>query len=186
MKFHMLLLHTTTNNENRTSGPATSALLASSPPAPYMLSCLEVTEHATARLELPWQRGMEEAARGRLNESFLSGHNPPAPVSLPFLPDLHSEIEKVWKNPYSACNHQCQHANANIEAMCEHGCESMPPIEEMFASYLSLGETSMQKAPALPSKPLKTTSRINGRAYVAAGQAGAALHTIAMYIKPTC
>lgn len=118
----MLLLHTTTNNESRTSGPATSALLASSPPAPYMLSCLEVTEHATARLELPWQRGMEEAARGRLNEPFLSGHNPPAPVSLPFLPDLHTELEKAWKNLYRAHIHRHRHANyANVEGVHEHG-----------------------------------------------------------------
>ncbi len=40
--------------------------------------------------------------------------------------------------------------------------------------------TSTLKAPALPSKPLKETfrSRLNGRAYMAAGQAGAALHTM--------
>ncbi len=32
--------------------------------------------------------------------------------------------------------------------------------------------------PSKPSKPLKDTSRLNGRAYVAAGQAGAALHDV--------
>ncbi len=39
---------------------------------------------------------------------------------------------------------------------------------------------STLKAPALPSKALKDTSRLNGRAYVAAGQAGAALHTMSV------
>ncbi len=38
----------------------------------------------------------------------------------------------------------------------------------------------MLKAPALPSKPLMDTSRLNGRAYAAAGQAGAALHTMSV------
>lgn len=56
----------------------------------------------------------------------------------------------------------------------------MPLIDKMFASYLSLGETSTLKAPALLSMPHKATSRLNGRAYAAAGQAGAALHTMAV------
>ncbi len=53
----------------------------------------------------------------------------------------------------------------------------MAPIEGMLASYLSAGVTSTLKAPVLPSKPKinKNTSRLNGRAYVAAGQPGAAL-----------
>ncbi len=64
--------------------------------------------------------------------------------------------------------------------MREHGYASMPPIEETLASYLSRGVTSTLKAPALSSKPLKETSRLNGRAYAAAGQAGAALHTMSV------
>ncbi len=64
--------------------------------------------------------------------------------------------------------------------MREHGYASMPPIEGTLASYLSRGVTSTLKAPALPSKPLKDTSRLNGRAYAAAGQAGAAMHTMSV------
>ncbi len=102
-------------------------------------------------------------------------------MSLPFLPDLHSEIERSWDKPYSARIHRYQHINyANIEGMREHGYASMPPIEETLASYLSAGVTSTLKAPALPSKPLRETSRLNGRAYVAAGQADAALHTMSV------
>ncbi len=40
--------------------------------------------------------------------------------------------------------------------------------------------TSTLKAPTLPSKPLRGTSRLNGRAYAAAGQAGAALHAMSV------
>ncbi len=55
---------------------------------------LEVMEHATARLDLPWKRAKMVAPQSRLDERYLSGHSPPARVSLPFLPDLHAEVEK--------------------------------------------------------------------------------------------
>ncbi|ROL45268.1 hypothetical protein DPX16_17879 [Anabarilius grahami] len=110
------------------------------------------------------------AALGRLDERFLSGHNPTAPVSLPFLPDLHVEIEKAWKNPYST----------DVEGLSQHGYVSMPPVDETFANYLVTGRAPTLKAPVLPYKPLKMTSRLNGREYAAAGQAGAALHTMTL------
>ncbi len=51
--------------------------------------------------------------------------------------------------------HRFQHTcYADIEGMRENGYERMPPVEEMIASYLSVGETSSLKAPSLPSKPL--------------------------------
>ncbi len=72
-------------------------------------------------------------------------------MSLPFLP----EVEKEWKKPFSSRIHRLQHTSyANIVGMRESGYERMPPIEEMLASYLSMGETSSLKVPSLPSKPL--------------------------------
>ncbi|KAL0179777.1 hypothetical protein M9458_025219, partial [Cirrhinus mrigala] len=107
---------------------------------------LEVMERATARLDLPWKRVKKVAQRGRLDERFLSDHNPPAQVSLPFLPDLHSEVVKAWNKPFSLRIHRFQHTSyANIEGMRNNGYERMPPIEEMLASYLSLGEASSLK-----------------------------------------
>ncbi len=51
--------------------------------------------------------------------------------------------------------HRFQHTSyADIEGMRENGYEGMPPVEEMIASYLSVGETSSLKAPSLPSNPL--------------------------------
>ncbi|XDV19450.1 hypothetical protein PO909_024920 [Leuciscus waleckii] len=138
-------------------------------------------EHAAGRLLLPWQRARGEIARGRLDDRFLPGHRPPAQVSLPFLPELHTEVERAWKNPYSARIHQHQRASfADVEGIGEHGYVSMPPIDETFANYLVSGQASTLRAPTLPSKPLKTTARLNGRAYTAAGQAGTALHTMAV------
>ncbi len=67
-----------------------------------------------------------------------------------------------------------------ILGMRENGYERMPPVEETLASYLSMGETASLKVPSLPSMPLQVTSRLNGRAYAAAGQAVASLHTMAV------
>ncbi len=79
---------------------------------------------------------------------------------------------------HSARIHRFQHTSyANVEGMRENGYERMTPVEETLARYLSVGETSSLKAPSLPSKPLQETSRLNGKAYAAAGQAVASLHT---------
>ncbi len=64
--------------------------------------------------------------------------------------------------------------------MRESGYERMPPVEETLASYLSMGDTASLKVPSLPLKPIQDTSRLNGRAYTAAGQAVASLHTMAV------
>ncbi len=131
---------------------------------------LEVMERATARLHF-----------GRLDERYLSGHKPPAQVSLPFLPDLHTEVEREWKKPFFSRIHRFQHTSyANIARMRESGYERMPPVEETLASYLSMGDTAYLKVPSLPLKPLQDTSHLNGRAYTAAGQAVASLHTMAV------
>ncbi len=56
----------------------------------------------------------------------------------------------------------------------------MPKVEQTLASYLSPDVASSLKAPALPTKPLRTTSKLVGRGYSAAGQAGACLHTMSV------
>ncbi|KAI2661268.1 Transposon Tf2-9 polyprotein [Labeo rohita] len=57
--------------------------------------------------------------------------------------------------------------------MAEHGYKAMPQVQQMLASYLFRGA-------ALPSNPLHTTSALVGKGYMAAGQAGACLHTMAV------
>ncbi len=49
------------------------------------------------RRHLSWKRAKMVALWGHLDERYLSGHNTPAQVSLPFLPDLHVEVVKEWK-----------------------------------------------------------------------------------------
>ncbi|CAM4467978.1 unnamed protein product [Leuciscus chuanchicus] len=154
---------------------------SSRPSCPVYAELVEVMGRATDTLQLPWRRVREETARGRLDDRFLPSHRPPAQVSLPFLPDLHNEIKKAWKNPFSARIHPHQRGSfAAVDGIAEHGYVPMPPVDETLANYLVSGQTSTLRAPTLPSKPLKTSSRLNGRANTAAGQAGAALHTLAV------
>ncbi|ROL45341.1 hypothetical protein DPX16_3673 [Anabarilius grahami] len=99
----------------------------SRPPCSAYTELLEVMERAAGRLQLPWERVRRETARDRLDERFLSDHNPVTPVSLPFLPDLHVEIEKAWKSPYSARIHAHQRGNfADVEGLRQHGSDSGP------------------------------------------------------------
>ncbi|KAG1925197.1 hypothetical protein F2P79_025690, partial [Pimephales promelas] len=54
----------------------------------------------------------------------------------------------------------------------------MPRAEETLASYLSPKSSSSLKAPMLPTRPLKSTPSLVGKAYSAAGQAASCLHTM--------
>lgn len=47
----------------------------------------------------------EESALGRLDERFLAGHKRVAPLSLPFLPNLHNKVVRLWEESYSAHVH---------------------------------------------------------------------------------
>ncbi len=56
----------------------------------------------------------------------------------------------------------------------------MPQAEDTLTSYLLPSGASSLKAPVLPTKPLRTTSALVGKAYTAAGQAAGCLHTMAV------
>ncbi len=58
----------------------------------------------------------------------------------------------------------------------EHFLHSRSPL----ASYLSPSGASSLKAPVLPTKPLRTTTALVGKSYMAAGQAAGCLHTMAV------
>ncbi len=56
----------------------------------------------------------------------------------------------------------------------------MPKVEETLASYLSPESSSSIKSPILPNKPVRITSALVGKAYSAAGQVAAFLHTMSL------
>ncbi len=126
---------------------------------------LDVMERATARLDLPWERTKMAAPLISMSDSFLA-IKPQLKWTFHFFLISRSEkVEKEWKKTFFSRIHKFQHTSyANITGMRERGYERMPPVEEMLASYPSMGETASLKVPSLPSKPLQDTSRSNGRA----------------------
>lgn len=54
----------------------------------------------------------------------------------------------------------------------------MPHVEETLAGYLSPRTSLSLKKPNLPTKPCWVTPSLVGKAFQAAGQAGAVLHII--------
>ncbi len=101
--------------------------------------------------------------------------------SLPFFPDLHTEVSRSWKKPFSS--HLFITASdyyGNVAGLSKCGYRAMPRVEQTLTGYLSPGAASSQKAPVLPTKPLRVSSALVGKGYTAAGQAGACLHTMAV------
>lgn len=112
----------------------------SQPSCPVYEELLGVMDRASGRLQLSLERAREKTARGKLDKQFLSGHNRPAPVSLPFLPDLDTEIARTWKKPYSARIHRHRHANdANVKGMQKHGYVAMPQSTRRSQIILRVG-----------------------------------------------
>lgn len=84
---------------------------------------LKLKAPASERLNLPWKRGKPQVTHGGLDKHVLAGHKCLVTVTLSFLPDLHAEVDRSWKKPYSAHVHLFHHANyANVEEMRKHGC----------------------------------------------------------------
>ncbi len=98
----------------------------------------------------------------------------------PFFADLHTEVWRSWEKPvsYRVYSTQTSHYSSIINKN-EHGYGEMPKVEETLASYLSPDSSSSIKSPVLPTKPVRTTSAQVEKAYSAAGQAAACLHTMA-------
>ncbi len=101
---------------------------------------------------------------------------------------LRTAIEEEWTNiPQATFNNLINSMRRRCVSLREansghilNGYEKIPPVEETLASYLSMGKTASLKFSSLPSKPLQDTSRLNGKAYAAAGQLVASLHTMAV------
>ncbi|KAI2653767.1 Transposon Ty3-G Gag-Pol polyprotein [Labeo rohita] len=137
---------------------------------------LEVVTRAVDKLNIDWPAKVKATPqRSKLDERFLRSKPPPPMRSLPFFPDLHSEISRSWERPFSARLFvSASDYYGNVVGLDERAYKAMPRVEQTLASYLSL------KAPTLPSKPLRTTSALVGKGYSAAGQAGACLHTMSV------
>ncbi|MCJ8739459.1 hypothetical protein PDJAM_G00047420 [Pangasius djambal] len=152
------------------------------PQSPQYEELLEVVSRAVAKHSIDWPTETRVIPQGsKLDERFLRSRLPPPRQSLPFFPDLHTEVSRSWRRPFSARLFSPASSHyANVAGLNLTGYRAMPRVEQTLASYLSPGAASSLKAPALPTKPLRTTSALVGKVYMAAGQAGACLHTMAV------
>jgi hypothetical protein len=144
---------------------------------------LEVVTRAVERLNLDWPQEHETPKRSKLDDRFLSGGQGEGLQrrSLPFFGDLHDEISRSWSKPYSSRVFvPSTSIYSTIVDAKARGYMMMPQVEETLAGYLSPGTSSSLKKPMLPTKPCRMTSSLVGKAFQAAGQAGAALHTMAV------
>ncbi len=144
---------------------------------------VDVLSRATEKLALDWPDEPPESRASKLDERFLIGaHSKLERRKLPFFSDLHREISSSWKQPFSSRLTNAAAADfTNLVGSVEQGYTAMPVIEDTLASHLSPSlAPSWKSRPLLPSKPCRTTSALIGKSYIVAGQAGMALHTMAI------
>ncbi|XP_056104257.1 uncharacterized protein si:ch211-79h18.2 [Rhinichthys klamathensis goyatoka] len=144
---------------------------------------LEVLSRAVAKLNIEWPADDFEvdSRKSLLDERFLPSRSRPPRRELPFFPNLHTEVSRSWNKPASFRVYNPQTNNySKVQGIDHHSYMTMPRAEETLASYLSPESASSLKAPTLPTKPLKNTSLLVGKAYSASGQAAACLHTMAI------
>ncbi len=144
---------------------------------------VDVLSRVTEKLSLDSPNKPRESQASKLDERFLSGPNSrPERRKLPFFVDLHQEISRSWKQPFSSRLTNAAAADfTNLVGSAEQGYTAMPVVEDTLASQLSHSlAPSWKSRPLLPTKPCRTTSALIGKSYIAAGQAGMALQTMAI------
>ncbi len=180
-----ILLTATSDSED--FGPALGDALPPSgqearPSAAYS-ELVDVHSRSTEKLSLDWPDEPRESQALKLDERFLSGPNSrPKRRKLPFFSDLHQEISRSWKQPFSSRLTNAAAADfTNLVGSVEQGYTAIPVAEDTLASNLSPSlAPSWKSRPLLPTKLCRTTSALIGKSYIAAGQAGMALHTMAI------
>ncbi len=141
-----------------------------------------VLSKAVKELGLEWSPP-EEPSRSRLDEWFLSGRRQASQQRpSPFFPEVHDELTRSWRSPYSArLRTSASSALTIIDGAEEKRYERMPQLDESVAAHLCPPTAIGWKAKASHlSKSCRTTSALAGRSYASAGQAASALHTMAV------
>ncbi len=165
--------------------PAPSGLPAPSAAKAGMdAELFRVLSKAVEELGLEWSPP-EEPSRSCLDEWFLPGRRQaPQHRPSPFFPEVHDELTRSWRSPYSArlrTPYSASSALTTVDGAEENGYERMPQLDESVAAHLCPPTAIGWKAKAShPSKPCRTTSALAGRSYTSAGQAASALHSMAV------
>ncbi len=99
-------------------------------PSPAYTELVEVLAHAIEKLSLDLPDEPRESQSSKLDERFLSGSGSrPTRRKLPFFPDLHHEVSRSWKQPYSS-----RLTNA---VAADFTNATVPAVEDMLAAHLS-------------------------------------------------
>ncbi|KAL0194522.1 hypothetical protein M9458_008094, partial [Cirrhinus mrigala] len=117
-----------------------------------------------------------------LDDWFLGTRSaaPPRLPPVPFFPEVHDELVRAWRAPYSARSRPTSSALATLDGGAARGYEGVPQVERAVAVHLCPQDAATWRGPpCLPSKACRLSSALTGRAYSAAGQAATALHAMA-------
>ncbi|KAI2654011.1 Aspartate--tRNA(Asp/Asn) ligase [Labeo rohita] len=109
------------------------------PHSPQYEELLEVVTRAVAKLNIDWPAEKQaEPQRSKLDERFLCNRPPSSHRSLPFFPDLHTEVSRSWVKPFSARLFvPVSDYYGNVAGTTECGYRAIPWVEQTLASYLS-------------------------------------------------
>ncbi len=119
----------------------------------------------------------------RLNEWFLrggrAGSQRPPPV--PFFPEVHEELTRSWKAPFTARNKSCSSSPlTTLDGGATLGYAGIPSVERSVAMQLCpTAATTLRGDPCLPSRACRYSSGLTGIAYRACGEVASALHAMA-------
>ncbi len=130
-----------------------------------------VLSKAVEELGLEWSPP-EEPSRSRLDERFLPGRRQaPQQRPSPFFPEVHDELTRSWRSPYSAASVLPLHLpSLRLTALKKR---DMRGCLNWMSQWLHIS-----------AHPLPSAGRRNpvlaGRSYALAGQAASALHSMAV------
>ncbi len=121
--------------------------------------------------------------RSRLDDWFLRAQaerRQPPPV--PFFPEVHEEVTRSWKAPFSARSRpSASSVLTTLDGGAAQGYVEVPPVERAIAMQLCpQGAAAWRGNPRLPSRACKFSSALTAKAYGAAGQGASALHAMAL------
>ncbi len=121
--------------------------------------------------------------RSRLDDWFLGAQadrRQPPPV--PFFPEVHEEVTRSWRAPFSARNRpSASSVLTTLDGGAAQGYVEIPPVERAIAMQLCpQGAAAWRGNPRLPFRACKFSSALTAKAYSAAGQAASALHAMAL------
>ncbi|KAL0187568.1 hypothetical protein M9458_014667, partial [Cirrhinus mrigala] len=138
-------------------------------------SVVAVLSEADAELGSGW-------GSRRLDDWFLGTRSaaPPRSPPVPFFPEVHDELVRAWRAPYSARSHPTSSALATLDGRAAKGYAGVPQVERAVAVHLCPQDAATWRgSPRLPSKACRLSSALTGRAYSGARQATTALHAMA-------